>query len=453
MENIARIGKRVEMFIDEWLTDQMEGVELKLHPPQKNEVVLTLDRAWEGNIGGYFTVMQERDKIRLYYRGNLIAPSSADPRQVTCYAESADGIHFERPNLGLYAFDGSTDNNIVWQGMPSHNFAPFRDEAPDVLPNERYKAVGGVGKLFGFVSEDGVHWQMAQEEPVMSNGPFDSLNTVFWDPNSGAYRCFCRLFRDRAYRDVETAVSTNFREWGPREPFRYRDDMPFQHYYTNAVILCPGAEHMYLAFPMRYVPERKKLREHPVGGISDAVFMSSRDGLHWDRTFAEAWCRPGTDPQNWTDRNMIVATGCAQLRPDEFSFYVQEHFRWADTRLRRLTVRKHGFGSIHAGFEAGELLTKPFLFEGRSLMLNYATSAAGFIQAELQDEHGRPLPGFELDRMDPLYGDEIEGRAIWRSGADAGPWNGKPVRLRFRMKDADLYAFRWSDANPEEEMR
>ncbi|MDF2715331.1 MAG: hypothetical protein K0R28_2256 [Paenibacillus sp.] len=106
--------------------------------------------------------------------------------------------------------------------MPSHNFAPFRDEAPDVLPDERYKAVGGVGKLFGFVSEDGIHWRMAQEEPIMANGPFGSLNTVFWDPNNGAYRCFSRLFRDRPFRDIETAVSADFREWSAREPFRGR---------------------------------------------------------------------------------------------------------------------------------------------------------------------------------------------------------------------------------------
>lgn len=451
METIAHIGNRVEMFVDEWLTEKMKGVELKLHPPQRKEIVLTLDRPWEGDVGGYFTVLQERDKVRLYYRGNLVAKSSADPRQVTCYAESADGIHFERPSLGLYEFAGSTDNNIVWQGMPSHNLAPFRDDAPDALPDERYKAVGGVGKLFGFVSEDGIHWRIAKEEPIMTDGPFDSLNTVLWDPNRRAYRCFSRLFRDRSFRDIETAVSADFRAWGTREPFRYNDDMPFEHYYTNAVMLCPGAEHMYLAFPMRYVPERKKRREHPIGGISDAVFMSSRDGLHWDRTFREAWCRPGIDPQNWTDRNLIVATGCAQLSPDELSFYMQEHFRWPDTRLRRLTVRKHGFGSVHADFRGGEFVTKPFRFEGNTLLLNYATSAAGFIQAELQDEHGRPLEGFELERMDPLYGDEVEGRAVWRAdassdaNADAGQWNGKPVRLRFRMQDADLYAIRWTN--------
>lgn len=173
--------------------------------------------------------------------------------------------------------------------------------------------------------------------------------------------------------------------------------------------------------------------------------MTSRDGLHWDRTFMVAWCRAGLDPHNWTDRTGVLSTGCVQLRPDEFSFYIQEHYRLDDNRLRRISVRKHGFGSIHAGFEQGEWVSRPFILEGSELVVNYSTSAVGFIRLELQDEYGHPLHGFRLEDMEPMYGDEIEERVIWGPEAAIEQWRGRPVRMRVQMKDADLFSLKWKD--------
>ena len=103
-------------------------------------------------------------------------------RQVTCYAESTDGIHFVRPNLGLHEIDGSKENNVILSGVASHNFAPFLDTNPAAKPDERYKAVAGLqSNLFAFGSPDGIHWKKLQPEPVMTKGTFDSLNLAFWD--------------------------------------------------------------------------------------------------------------------------------------------------------------------------------------------------------------------------------------------------------------------------------
>jgi hypothetical protein len=418
---------------------------LKLHPPRREEIVLSFDQPWEGKGSGYVTVIQEQDKIRMYYRGIGSSSMNDDRNQVTCYAESTDGIHFVKPQLGLFEYEGSTANNIVWGGPLSHNFSPFPDRSPHASPELRYKAVAGIDELVAFGSADGIHWRKLREEPILTDGDFDSLNVVFWDANAQAYRCFSRIYQDKAYRTILTSTSTDFYNWGKQQLLQYNDLKPMQQYYTNSAMLCPGAEHIYIAFPMRFVPERKKLTDHPEPGVSDTVMMTSRDGLHWDRSFMEAWCRAGLDPHNWSDRTGILSTGCVLLNPDEFSFYIQEHYRLDDSRLRRVTVRKHGFGSIHAGFEHGEWVSRPFILEGNELVTNYSTSAVGYLRFELQDEHGRPLDGFRLEDMEPMYGDEIDGVVAWGPEADFELWKGRPVRIRMQIKDADLFSLKWND--------
>jgi hypothetical protein len=432
------------MFIDDWLIDSRltrGGVALRLQTPAKREVVLTTDKPWEGPDSAYFTVFQDGPLVRLYYRG-IVPKDDWSQDQVTCYAESRDGIHFDRPDLGLVEFQGSMSNNIVYRGLEAHNFAPFRDENPAVQPGQRYKALGGIGgKLYAFVSPDGIRWKKMKEEPVMTQGAFDSLNLGFWDDQTKNYRSFSRHF-EADVRAIQSCLSPDFVSWSQPMPNRYGPNIPMEHFYTSATRPCPGAPHIYLAFPKRFVPERKKWDDYKEPGVSDAVFMSSRDGVNWDRPFLEAWVRPGPDKRNWTQRSNMPAWGIVPLSPDEFSMYITEHYGWPDHRLRRITVRRHGFASMHAGARGGEFTTRPILFGGGQLILNYATSAAGSIQVELQNEQGRPVPGFYMPEMAPLFGDELDAVVRWKNGGDLSGLIGKPVRFRFLLKDADLFAMR-----------
>jgi hypothetical protein len=173
--------------------------------------------------------------------------------------------------------------------------------------------------------------------------------------------------------------------------------------------------------------------------------MSSRDGVNWHRPFLEAWVRPGHDDRNWTQRSNMPAWGIVQLDPAEFSLYITEHYDWPDHRLRRITVRRHGFASVHAGASGGEFTTRPLTFTGKNLILNYATSAAGSVQVEVQDEQGTPIAGRTLADMPPLFGDELDAVVSWKSGGDLSHLVGKPVRFRFVLKDADLFALRTGD--------
>ena len=452
-KDVRNIENRVEMFIDTWLIDKMDGVSLKLHKPEKREVVLMFDRIWEGNLSCYVSVFKDGDNIRMYYRGS--SPSDISRDQVTCYAESCNGIDFTKPSLGLYEFEGSKENNIVLKGKDSHNFAPFKDQNPNcnALQEQRYKAIGGLPPegLTAYCSGDGIRWSKMQEEPIITKGELDSHNIAFWDTEKKIYRCYSRYFQQVEAEDVESDVegfvraiqsfsSENFIDWSDPVPNIYRENVPWEHFYTNSTVQCPGAPHIYLSFPKRFLPKRKKVKEHPLNGVSDAVFMSSRDGIHWERTFLEAWVRPGLDIRNWTDRNNMVAWGIVQTSPDEFSMYISEHYRMQDARLRRMTIRRHGFGSVNAGWKEGNFVTHPLIFKGKQLILNYSTSAAGYIKVELRDENNQTIPGYGFEDMDELYGDELDHIVCWKNNADIIAFSGRPVRFAFKMKDADIFA-------------
>jgi hypothetical protein len=114
-------------------------------------------------------------------------------------------------------------------------------------------------------------------------------------------------------------------------------------------------------------------------------------------------------------------------------------------RLRRYTLRLDGFASIHAPIAGGELLTPPLIFKGSQLSMNFASSAFGSLRVEIQDADGKPLPGFTLDDSIELYGDTVARNAIWKDNPDLDALSGKPVRLRFVMKDADLYSIKFEE--------
>ncbi|WP_414664313.1 hypothetical protein [Horticoccus sp. 23ND18S-11] len=450
------LGTRWELFVDNFLVANTRGAALKLHEPRRAEVVLVLDAPWEGPTSAYFAVLKDGDVIRLYYRGSVAGSDHSD-NQVTCVAESRDGIHFTRPKLGLIEVNGSKDNNVVWRGVESHNFAPFLDTNPKATPDARYKALAGLkqpgrnwhqgetpGGLYAFASPDGINWRKIRPEPVMTKGAFDSLNLAFWDPTRDRYTCYSRIFENKV-RAVQSVPSADFVTWGDPVSNRYAKDVPYEHFYTSSTVPCPGAEHLLVAFPKRFVTNRKKVPEHSGPGVSDAVFMTSRDGQFWDRTFLEAWVRPGPDQKNWTDRNNMPAWGIVESAPGEWSMYISEHYRWPDCRIRRLTLPRHRFAAMNAGAAGGEFTTHPLVIGGSRLVLNYATSAAGSVEIELQDAAGKPLPGFAAADMPPLFGDELDATAKWKQGSSLAALKGQTVRLRVRLKDADLFALRFAD--------
>lgn len=452
------LGERRELFLDRRQIESLAGTaRLQMHSPQPAEIALKFDSPWDGPFSAYVTVFRDGDKVRMYYRGwQPVDAKSEKGLQFACYAESTDGRTFTKPNLGLFEAGGSKENNIVW-GDPAHNFAPFHDTRPDCPADERYKALmtghGGDQKrgLVALVSADGIHWRQPRAEPVMTKGAFDSQNLAFWDANHGEYRSYYRIFTQgltgpspyKGLRAVALASSSDFKNWSDPTPIVLGGDAPQEQFYTNATTTYFRAPHYYLMFPKRFVKDRVGLVGHK--GISDAMLLSSRDGLHFDRTFLEAFIRPGRDDLNWGDRSVMPAWGIVQTGPDEMSLYYSQHYRKDSAHMRRGVLRLDGFASLHADAAPGELVTKPFTFRGRRLTLNYATSAAGSVQVEVQTVEGKPIPGFALADAPETFGDKIDADFAWKQGVDVSELAGKPIRLRFVLRDADVYSYRFAE--------
>ncbi|MBN1475549.1 hypothetical protein JXA47_02235 [Candidatus Sumerlaeota bacterium] len=448
------IGNGAQLFVDDALIQSMTDLQWTLHEPELREVGMVFDAPWEGPQMGYATVLRDPGgEFRLCYRGG----GDVTTREVACLALSDDGIHWRRPELGLIEFEGSTANNIFWTGEweaygESHNFSPFLDTNPHTASSERYRAValrrgidetGERRRMLGVLgSPDGIHWHRLAEEPVIRQGGFDSLNVAMWDPNIERYVCYSRVGRN-GLRSIQRSTSPDFLAWDPPEPLEF-DPPQMEHYYTNGITLWPRSPGLYLGFPMRFVPERTEIGvDHRIiDGTSDAVFITSRDGLHWDRTFRTALIRPGPDPDSWGSAhgNNTPATGLLETAPGEISIYWIENCLDVP-QLRRGTFRTDGFVSLRAGAEPGEIITVPLVLTGSRLTVNLSTSAVGSLRVEIQGLDGSPLAGFALGDCPEIFGDEIERPVEWSGGGDISALNGTPVRLRFVLRDADLYSF------------
>lgn len=437
-------GGRTEMFIDDYLVERLENARFAINRPERREEVLAFQKPWEGRGSLACSAFWHEGQVYLYYRGYPDGEDDASGRQTACLALSGDGIHFERAGINRIAYGESRRNNIVWMGPEAHNFLPFYDTNPACPGGERFKAIAGtlaLGGLFAFVSADGILWRKMSETPVVTRGAFDSLNTAFYDPAAGLYRCYSRYWLKggfSGFRAIQSCVSDDFLHWSGPVPNRYGGGDNTEHYYTNAAAPVPGAEHMLVMFPMRFVPDRKKVESHPGKGVSDAVFFSSRDGIEWSDPFKTAWIPPSLDERTWTQRNFITASGIIETGGG-FSLYVEERYMWDNCAIVRYEVPRFRFGCVCADARGGYLLTRPLVPNAARLMVNYSTSAPGALSAAATGPDGEPIEGFGFEQCGELYGNEIEKEIRW-GGKPFDALRGREIRLRFLLRDARLYA-------------
>ena len=485
---VVDIGGRRELLVDEFLLERMTGeARLQLHQPVRREIAFRADAPWEGNGSAYQSAFCDGDRVRVYYRGGHHSASEAHQRdphswETLCLLESPDGIHWTRPNLGVIEYRGSRQNNLVLDkdmvaevgGSPAHT-SVFKDANPACPETERYKIIMAGSKprgLYLLTSPDGVRFSLRSTEPFMTVGAFDSQNLAFWDPVRAEYRLYHRGF-NKGVRDILTCTAPDFEQFPEPQWISYPGS-PTMALYTNQIQPYYRAPHLFMGFPMRYCErgwsgpmldlpglENRLARgqHHPRYGmtITDAVFMTSRDGTHFKR-WAEAFIRPGPrQRESWVYGDNFVFWGMYETpsaiedAPAELSLLaVEGYWEDEDTAFRRYTLRVDGFVSACAPYAGGELVTRPLIFAGGSLSVNAETSAFGSIQVEVQDVGGRPLPGFTLDECEPIFCDSLDYTVRWRTrdGGDLRSLEGQPVRLRFVLRDADLYSFQFVPFRP-----
>jgi hypothetical protein len=288
--------------------------------------------------------------------------------------------------------------------------------------------------LYIYKSADAIHWSLMADGPVITTGAFDSQNLAFWDPHRKLYVAYHRNFVN-GVRAIMTCTSEDFVHWTEPVYLEY-GDAPNQHLYTNAVMPYLRAPHIKIGFPTRFLPDQ--------GGRVEPIFMISRDGLVFKR-WNEAVISEDAPEDRGGNRSNYMARGLLQLPNNdrELSVYATEaYYTGPDSRIRRFSYRLDGFVSVHGEAGGGRLLTRPLIFQGDKLQLNFTTAEKGSLRVEVQRVDGTPIDGLALSDCQLLAGDEIAGAVRWRKATLDG-LAGRPVRLLFELKQADLYSLRF----------
>ena len=475
--------------------------------PVKREAVFAADRPWEGEIN-YANVLKDGDIYKMYYITHIRSNDKCAKYTYSedeilankwllfytnifvCYAESKDGVHWKKPDLGLCEYKGNKNNNIILRSedLPGRfsmwdNFFVFKDTNPDCPKDEVYKGIGFDCKLLddGVESEfrEGLSYYASPDGKVfrfirvleIKNGTFDTLNTCSYDEVEKRYVLYYRGWhnipadgdRIKGTRDIKVAWSSDFVKWNGFEQIKFNDseDYPL---YTNNIMRYYRNKDIRIGFPTRYTERpcwtsnydeltgkeariKRMSNGHPREGlaITDCIFMCSRNGEKWDR-INEAFLTPGQEVNdNWVYGDCYPAYSMIETMAEdgenkEISFYMpktgnnENSGEKTPEKLYRWSLRRDGFAYYCANAKGGTVITKPFVFKGKGLRINFATSAYGNIKIVIKDKEGNEASTCEL------FGDS-DNRNVKFENADITDFSGKEITLTFEMKDAKLYAF------------
>ena len=474
-----------ELCWDMRIADRTENVHLTIHKPERRGIAMdSTGIPWEESCG-YPGIMKIGDTYRLYYRAN------ANGKEQFCIAESKDGKIFTRPNLGIHAFNGTDENNIfLREERFVDNFTVHYDENPSCPPDEKYKALSLLftnppketangplyTELLYYKSADGIHFEYVRVLDIP--GVFDTYNIVLWDSDAEEYKMYIRDFHNAdgsrstyapvaamelAYRDVRITRSKDFVHWSEPELITFEDGNIHIQIYASMIFKYKRGN-MFLGLPTRYnnrpddteslacLPSWNGKRQEWIaqknrGGTvaNDIGIMTSRDGKHFDR-WNGAYITTGIEKEdNWAYGNGYFSHTAVETKSDfdgnanELSLYTFEGFNGYTPRLMRYSLRLDGFYSWSADFAGGTVLTMPLTFEGDSLEINFATSALGHVRIVICDENGEALSGYDSGKH---FGNSLGRRIEFKKSLSA--LASRIVRLKFEIKDADLYSFKFN---------
>src|SRR5439155_15147959 len=170
------VGDRRQLLLDGALFERADRVSFRVHAPEPREVAVRCDRPWERKVLHYSSVVYDQGRYRMWYRVDEGDPRVDAPtdRTWTCYAESRDGIAWEKPDLGLVSHGGSTRNNIVLEHENYWNASILVDPSQPAGAAERYKMIqlyynreDKREQIHGFVSPDGFRWRPVDSNPFL----------------------------------------------------------------------------------------------------------------------------------------------------------------------------------------------------------------------------------------------------------------------------------------------
>jgi len=444
MSHVLKLSSERQLFVDDYVVEEVRNLRQVLNQPTKyagNPLIRPL-KPWERpGVNLYGTVMYDPEQgiYRMWYQGYGGTPYTG------CYATSRNGIHWEKPNLGLVKFGGSMENNIFLDDAAILNVIQDRREKD---PDRLYKALfweqhnPSVSVAF---SPDGVHWTKYAGNPVL-RGTSDTHTLLGWDEACDKYVAYIRpsVGNGTRIRVIGRSVSDDFNHWTEPEVVLQpdEDDPPGLEFYGMPVF---KYQDLYLGMPWAYhaYPEESLTR---MAALLDTQLAVSRDGVHWKRAGDRKPFIP-RGPASSIDQGMIYTAKEPVVVGDELWFYYGgfdgDHGCWCSANICLAKLRLDGFISMDAGDKEGTLVTKPFYCEGRDLIIN-ADARGGQIAVAVLDEAGNQtgnLDGFKKIDCALFDGDAVRHKVTWRDNISLEALRGQPIRLKFYMQQAKLYSF------------
>ena len=467
------------------------GVKVTIEKARKSHPWLHEDQPWEKCISS-LTVIHEEGKYRCWYAVTFPKPLEAEKsaeqvfhegRQMDmgmeglCYAESSDGVNWVKPSIGLFSFNGSTDNNIV-SNLQMGPGSVFRD--PSAPPEERYKGfvwdtLPGRGSgwlgfgLYGAVSPDGLRWTRLPD-PLIPEF-CDTQNVVYWDEQKRRYVGYFR--GGMCGRAIRYAETDDFRKWPSPEVIAHPSgllDGPCDDYYSNGFTMYPEDPLVKLIFCSIY---------HHDSDLLDVRLGLTHNGCEiWTEKGAGAACKV----INWVSLDPVLEPGklgtwdCGQLYPSPNMVRLPDGTLAVPYHGSNYTHEGYCYGHYYenysedssayawaiwddgrlAGIEAedyGEFWTKSFVCTGGPIEINARTKKAGSVEVELwaskseemREFLGVPIkaiPGYTFDECIPFRGDELWTPLQWKDKENLSQLKGQKVHLRFRLAGAKIFGYR-----------
>lgn len=450
------------MALDSMAFEEYEGVTRVFHRAIKHspEPVLPNDRPWEGwGPYVYGTVMWDQGKLRMWYQCIV---DDRPARTRICYAESTDGIHWTKPDIGLYEHKGSRANNIIDEnriGTPSV-IRVREPESPDsAWAVFSYGGEAGPHVAFG---PDGIHWRIAEKPEHQKLFKTSDVLNFFWDPYERRYVATWKT-HNRHHRAVGLALSENGIEW--RKPidgavFGADDlDPDATQVYGMPVFPYQGC---YIGLPWIYHSRYMKFGTYSPKGMYEAqegspctvdVQMAwSWDLTSWNRTPERRPFISLSHPDQLDSAQLYTARAPVVVGDKLYFYYggfntLHDYNDNPRGAIFLATLRLDGWCSFTAGDEDGWTLSRRELFRTPKVTINARTQHDGYVAAEIVDRNNNVVPGFSRRECNAFRGDSVSHELTWKTVAFPQEWIKPDKKIRFILRNAELYSYLPADVD------
>ncbi|MFQ3549233.1 MAG: twin-arginine translocation signal domain-containing protein [Armatimonadota bacterium] len=435
------------------------GIHLKAIKAEKlDEPIFKPEKPWEDSKGYMVnTILQEDGKYRAWFG--------------SAYAESKDGINWDRPNLGIkehnqldMSFVGGSvfidpsapsGERYKWVGgggLSKEAFEEYKKTRPDDWEHRADRPdVGHLMTITGAVSPDGYHWSRLPNPLTIEHS--DTHITAYYDQVLEKYVIYTRnymigqkdeeghegfrMWWDIGRRSIGRTESDNFQEFPVSDVILVPtpDMAPSDVLYTNGRTCIPGAPDHHLMFPDVW---------HTFTDTTSTLLASSHNGINWNY-LPGGYVIETSEFEKWDGGCHFTCPNLLELPNGDFALpyngYIFPHKypRGQWKMACGYAIWKKGRIIALCAPEYGEFTTVGFIAPGRKIKINAVTKRAGSIKIEVCDFDVNTINGRSFDDCDPIIGDVHNRFVTWKGKDDLGYNEGSPVVLKFKMDNAEIY--------------